>query len=83
MDVLVPPLTEIEIRAALFGRPGERPGPLALPKGWEDDNGLELWPVERAHKTQAEWAGKLRTIRVASPFDGIGEVKRRWAPVSA
>lgn len=71
-----PPLSVVEIRAALFGRSGER---LDTPKFTPEE--LErlpdLWPVQRSHKAQHEWAGKLRTITPATPFDGLGREIRR------
>lgn len=69
-------MTVIEIRAALFGRSGEREStPKFTPE--ELENLPDLWPVRRSHKTQAEWAGKLRTITPATPFDGLGMEVRR------
>lgn len=70
VDAAIPPLSRAEIRAALYGRRGERE---KTPKfTTEELESLpDLWPVRRSHKTQAEWAGKLRHYPPASPFEGL------------
>lgn len=70
VDVLVQPLSAAEIRDALYGWSDSRRAGQITPE-WSEEDGLEVWPVQRSHKPQAEWAGRLRTITPAHPFGGL------------